>query len=1142
MDSASNVQIVPSSSDLSSPISESPWEYEVFLSFRGEDTRYTFTERLYEALVEKGVVTFKDDEELEIGKPISPELICAIKKSRIAVVVLSRNYASSTSCLQELVKIVERVEERRMKFFPIFYHVDPSNVRHQRETFADAFVEHDKRFKENIKEVRAWRDVLKKVANHSGYSLKDGSESMHIQTIVGKISRDLDGTLSGVDEDNLVGMDSRVEKMLAQAVFKRIRSQFQASSFLNNVRMEHEKHGLATLQQQLLIDMKLKSEKDKAYVCTGIDETIKRLRYKKVLLVLDDVDNIVQLKTLAGNHNWFGSGSRIIITTKHRQLLKIHGVQNVYMAEKLNECDALQLFCQEAFHKPHCEKGLLDLCEGFISYADGHPLALTVLGSSLLGKERKLWESAWDRLKEFPDKVIQNTLQISFDALGDTEKKLFLDIACFFNGEEKKRVADILEGSGCYPKIDMENLIDKSLITILERKLWIHDLLQRVGWEIIRCQSPQNPGERSRLWLCDDVFKVLMDNTGTASVEGMMLNSYPHQQECLKPEAFSMMTNLRLLRIYNVHLPLGLSYLSNELHLMEWYAYPLRSIPRGFQPVKLVELIMPRSRFEQLPMGFTNLKRLKLLDLSDSRNLILTPDFTGFPNLEKLILQGCTRLEKVDPSVGALERLILLNLRDCKCLRSFPHKINLKSLEILILSGCSRLKKFPEIGQNMIYLSKLYLDGTAIEELPSSIEHLTNLVLLNLQDCKSLLSFPRVLFGLASLKSLILSGCRCQPTKSGHPLGLSPILSPIDVRLNFVQLISFSVLYYLILPNTYLRILTCVELILWTHFLCVARQHESKPINLLLPRSFSWLSSVVSLDLSDCNLLDGAFPDDLSRLSSLQSLNLSRNGFICLPNSISQLSKLKFLCLDNCTKLKSLQNLPISTQLVMARECTSLENYSGQVVVWTSGETGFTFINCLSLADDEECKVGEVFLLDSQVRPLWQRYMEEKIHQSQGLQSILPQTEIPKWFSHQKYGSSVLIRIPPDLYENSSWKGIVLCAIFVVHKDLISSISPSQDPYFHKFRLRLDMDGGLVDCPQVFSIPKDRFHAGSFGLWLYLSHERFRDNLDERNCISPSITTHSPDVEIKACGARILYDTDMAEFVQNLSENNFRIS
>ncbi|KAG7941015.1 hypothetical protein I3843_16G016700 [Carya illinoinensis] len=174
MASTSNVQKLPSSSDLSSPISESPWEYEVFLNFRGEDTRYTFTERLYEALVEKGIVTFKDDEDLEIWKPISPELICAIKKSRMAVVALSRNYASSTWCLQELVEIDKCVKESGMKIFPIFYHVDPSNVWHQRETFADAFVEHDKRFKDNIEKAQAWRDALTKVANHSVYSLKDG--------------------------------------------------------------------------------------------------------------------------------------------------------------------------------------------------------------------------------------------------------------------------------------------------------------------------------------------------------------------------------------------------------------------------------------------------------------------------------------------------------------------------------------------------------------------------------------------------------------------------------------------------------------------------------------------------------------------------------------------------------------------------------------------------------------------------------------------------------------------------------------------------------------------------------------------------------------------------------------------------------
>lgn len=151
---------------------ESPREYEVFLSFRGEDTRYCFTDHLYGALVRQGIVTFRDDEQLEIGQPISPELLSAIEKSRMAVVVLSENYASSSWCLQELAKIVECRREREMRVFPIFYHVNPSDVRRQKGTFAGAFAEHENRFKENLEMVQAWRDALKDVADLKGLHLE----------------------------------------------------------------------------------------------------------------------------------------------------------------------------------------------------------------------------------------------------------------------------------------------------------------------------------------------------------------------------------------------------------------------------------------------------------------------------------------------------------------------------------------------------------------------------------------------------------------------------------------------------------------------------------------------------------------------------------------------------------------------------------------------------------------------------------------------------------------------------------------------------------------------------------------------------------------------------------------------------------
>nr|POF21765.1 isoform 1 of protein suppressor of npr1-1, constitutive 1 [Quercus suber] len=173
---------------------------------------------------------------------------------------------------------------------------------------------------------------------------------------------------------------------------------------------------------------------------------------------------------------------------------------------------------------------------------------------------------------------------------------------------------------------------------------------------------------------------------------------------------------------------------------------------------------MPRSHLEQLPEGFGYLAKLRLMDLSDSQNLIKTPNFVGLPSLERLIFRGCTRLHDLHPSVGALKRLTLLNLKDCKSLNSLPLEIKMKSLEIFILSGCVRLKKFSEIGTNMTRLSELYLDGTALEELPLSIEHLTGLTLLSLKDCKNISCSTRV--NLPSLETLNLSGYEVVPWNS----------------------------------------------------------------------------------------------------------------------------------------------------------------------------------------------------------------------------------------------------------------------------------------------------------------------------------------------------------------------------------------
>ena len=143
--------------------------YEVFFSFRGEDTRIGFTSHLYTALDQKGIYTFIDDEKLEKGKSISPTLMKAIKESRFAIVIFSKNYASSTWCLEELEEIIRCITKTGMTALPIFYYVDPSDVRKQTGTFKQAFDDHEQRFKENIEKVQKWRAILKEVANISGW-------------------------------------------------------------------------------------------------------------------------------------------------------------------------------------------------------------------------------------------------------------------------------------------------------------------------------------------------------------------------------------------------------------------------------------------------------------------------------------------------------------------------------------------------------------------------------------------------------------------------------------------------------------------------------------------------------------------------------------------------------------------------------------------------------------------------------------------------------------------------------------------------------------------------------------------------------------------------------------------------------------
>ena len=153
--------------------STSRWTYDVFLSFRGKDTRKNFTDHLYNALKNKGILTFRDDEKLERGKSISQELLNAKEESRFAIIIFSRNFASSTWCLNELEKIVRSVKEIGLTILPVFYDVDASDVLNQTGPFQNAFHDLEDRFKENMEKVEIWRAALREVANLAGWPLQN---------------------------------------------------------------------------------------------------------------------------------------------------------------------------------------------------------------------------------------------------------------------------------------------------------------------------------------------------------------------------------------------------------------------------------------------------------------------------------------------------------------------------------------------------------------------------------------------------------------------------------------------------------------------------------------------------------------------------------------------------------------------------------------------------------------------------------------------------------------------------------------------------------------------------------------------------------------------------------------------------------
>ncbi|KAM7469036.1 hypothetical protein LguiA_007219 [Lonicera macranthoides] len=343
-------------------------------------------------------------------------------------------------------------------------------------------------------------------------------ESKFIDRIVQEIWSKLPSKIK-VEDEGLVGMKSRIKEWnrkstLARAVYRQIQDRFEVAHFLDEVGETSKKGGLRSLQQHLLSqtlgvkDLQVTNDMD------GIALMKTRLRSRRVLLVIDDVDSLEQLEALAGSHEWFGPGSRIIITTRDRKLLVLHNVDKIHEVSVLGYVEATKLFCWEAFNDECPAKDFEELSVQVIEYSGRLPLALKVLGAALRYENLDCWKASLEKLRKVgPDGNLLKKLKVGFDGLEEIVQNTFLDIACFFEGWDRQHLSRILDSFDFYPDHSIPILLHKSLINYSDGRVCMHQLMREMGRHIVRQNFPREPGKYSRLWDTSDIEQVLTRGT-----------------------------------------------------------------------------------------------------------------------------------------------------------------------------------------------------------------------------------------------------------------------------------------------------------------------------------------------------------------------------------------------------------------------------------------------------------------------------------------------------------------------------------------------------------------------------------------------------------------------------------------------------
>ncbi|XP_030546451.2 disease resistance protein RPV1-like [Rhodamnia argentea] len=894
---------------------------DVVLSFRGTDTSRHFTNGLLAGLSNAGMSVFRDEKVAGADKGIDPTLVEAIEQSKISIPIISPDYASSESCLMGLVKMLECRDNMNHTVIPIFYGVDPSDI--------GSFVNHKKRGIDR-KLLTPWKSALHRIGQLKGYHLDPTSDQdgRLISEVVLYVTRQLkNAELVGTSMP--VGIDNQLRKMmtrldvdyrdgqavairgnevrmvgihgnagigkttLAKFIYSQLYPLFEGCSYLGNIGEVSKTEPLEHLQSQLISDLLKQRPMSMGSVEEGIHNIKHRFRSMRVLIVLDDIHGRPQLEAFAGKLSWFGSRSRIIVTTRNAELLRdIPEMFGTYRVGPMEFDPSLCLFCRHAFGESSPRQGYEDLSKQIVSRIDGVPLVIEVLGSYLYRKQKETWDETLRQLKEIPARMLHKVLMTSYTDLNQGTKDIFLDIACFFLGKDQRIPFYMWEDCGFHPRSGIESLLLTSLVKIGENnELLVYDLLRDVGLEIVRNEDRANPGRRSRLWNHEDALRTLRNKQATKMVKALCLKYDNGSGDYFTSEEFQSLSELRFLKLDNANIRGDFSNLLSNLRWLDWRGCPTTFEAMNLHLEKLVILDLSWSKVTQDWEGWSQIemRQLKVLNLTGCNEMLMTPDFSSYPQLEMLILERCAQLVEIHHSICDLKSLVSLNLKSCSNLSELPLEMgNMEALKELLIDGTSiqeipesiaRMKKLETVSASNCYsltylpisfpteaLSMLLLDNAKIIELPNSIGSLEKLERLSLRDCREIQKLPESLGELGySLVELDVSGT------------LIVELPDSTSNLHLLRVLKLE------------------------------RCHVRK-----FPSVIGELRKLEEIHASHCRSLEGSIPSNIKNLEFLKILMLGYTCVSSLPESIQLLSHLQTLNLLACNNLETLPVLPSS--------------------------------------------------------------------------------------------------------------------------------------------------------------------------------------------------------------------------------------